>query len=78
MPRQAKPIHVFQQVKTLTKNARYPRAAILDYYVGKHRTEVLLSDIIKIECDCEEMLVTVKSDRIRTFAKRVKKVKETS
>ena len=75
MPKQAKPVHVFQQVKSLTKNKFYPKLAIIDYWNGKRRTEIPLSDILRIECDCEEMLITVKSDRIRTFSKRINKPK---
>lgn len=76
MPRQAKPIHVFQQVRCVTKNPLYPKLAVLDYWNGKRRTEIPLVGILRIECDCEEMLVTVKSDRIRTFSKRINKIKD--
>jgi len=74
--RKAKPVHTFQQVRCVTKNPLYPKLAVLDYWNGKRRTEIPLVDILRFECDCEEMLVTVKSDRIRTFNKRVNKKKE--
>ena len=73
MPKQAKPIHVLSQVKSLTRNKFYPKIAVIDYWQAKRRTEIPLADIIRIECDCEEMLITVKSDRIRTFHKRLRK-----
>ena len=68
--RKAKPVHVFSQVKTISKKVDYPRIAILDYWHNKRRTEIPLGDIIRIESDCEELIVTVKSFQIRTYYKR--------
>ncbi len=68
--RPPKPIHTFSQVKSITKHRAYAEKAILDYWHNNRRTEIFLKDIIKIECDCEEMLITIKSDRIRSFRKR--------
>ena len=73
MPAQAKPIHVIQQVRLITKNKLYPKIALIDYWNKNIRTEVPLYDIIKIECDCEEMIITIKSNNIRSYKKRIKK-----
>lgn len=69
----AKPIHILQDVKTLTKNKLYPKLGFVDYWHSKRRTEIQLSDILSIECDCEEMIIKIKSDKIRTYTKRIKK-----
>jgi hypothetical protein len=68
--RKAKPVHVFSQIKTITRKTDYPKIAVFDYWYNKIRTEVPLSDIIKIESDCEELIVTVKSFQIRSYYKR--------
>lgn len=73
MPKQAKPIHVFNQVKTITRKPLYPKLAILDYWHNNRRTEIQLNDIISVEGECEDLIVTVKSDKIRTYTKRTKK-----
>ena len=66
----AKPVHVFSQVKTITKKVDYPKLAILDYWHNNRRTEIPLADIVKIESECEELIVTIKSTQIRTYYKR--------
>jgi len=68
--RPPKPIHTFSQVKSISKCRHSAEKAILDYWHNGRRTEIFLKDIIRIECDCEEMLITIKSDRIRSFRKR--------
>ena len=70
--RPPKPIHVFSEVRSLSRHKDSAEKAVIDYWNGKsnRRTEILWKDIIRIECDCEEMLITLKSDRIRTFNKR--------
>jgi hypothetical protein len=70
MPRKAKPIHVFSQVKTITKHRYYPKIAVMDYFHNNRKTEIPFSDILKIESECEELIVTVKSTQIRTYYKR--------
>ena len=71
--RKAKPVHVLSQVKCISKNPRNVSVAILDYWHGKRRTEVPFVDILRIESECEELIVTIKSCRIRTYSKRVRK-----
>jgi hypothetical protein len=68
--RKARPIHVFSQVKSISKKGCYPKIAILDYWHNKRRTEIPFSDILKVESECEELIVTVKSFQIRTYYKR--------
>lgn len=68
--RPAKPLHKFQQVKSVTRCQMYAGVGYLDYYNSKLRTEIKLKDIVSIECDCEEMIVTVKSEDIRSYFKR--------
>jgi hypothetical protein len=72
----AKPIHVFSQVKSITRKPLYPKLAILDYWNSKRRTEIHLVDLVSVEGECEDLIVTVKSDKIRTYTKRTKKEKE--
>ena len=71
--RKPKPIHVFSQVKSIVKKPDYPRIAILDYWHNNRRTEVPLGDILRVESECEELIVTIKSSSIRTYYKRVRK-----
>lgn len=69
----ARPIHILQDVKTLTKNKLYPKLGYIDYWHSNRRTEIQLVDIISIECDCEEMIIRIKSNRVKTYTKRTKK-----
>lgn len=71
--RKPKPVHVFSQVKCISKSPRNTKMAILDYWHNRRRTEVPFTDILKIESECEELIVTIKSTQIRTYYKRVRK-----
>jgi hypothetical protein len=73
MSRPPKPIHVFQKVKSLTRSKIYYHLCHLDYWNSNLRTEVKIKDILHIECDCEEMLVTVKSNDFKTYTRKVRK-----
>jgi hypothetical protein len=68
--RPPKPEHKFQRVKSITRSKLYAGKGYLDYYSSNLRTEFNLADIVSIECDCEEMIVTIKSTQVTSHFKR--------
>jgi hypothetical protein len=68
--RKAKPVHVLSQIKFISRSPKDISIAIIDYWHNKRRTEVPFADILRIESECEELIVTIKSSRIRTYYRR--------
>ena len=70
MARPKKPVHTIQQVKSISRSRYSAERAILTYWNTGRLTEIFFRDILKIESECEELIITIKSDRIRSYFTR--------